>query len=69
MTVERMVTKFINQYAKPKNTSWKQAECNLRLYLVSALGSQSIHDVTRPSIHAILDALVARGKHTAANRL
>jgi len=68
MTVERMVTKFINQYAKPKNTSWKQAECNLRLYLVSALGSQSIHDVTRPSIHAILDALVARGKHTAANR-
>ena len=64
MTVERMVTEFINQYAKPKNTSWKQAEGNLRLYLVSALGRQSIHDVKRPDIHSILDELVGRGKHT-----
>ena len=68
MTVERMVTEFINHYAKPKNTSWKQAESNLRLYLVSALGRQSIHDVKRPDIHSILDELVGRGKHTAANR-
>ena len=68
MTVERMVTEFINQYAKPKNTSWKQAESNLRLYLVSALGRQSIHDVKRQDIHSILDELVGRGKHTAANR-
>jgi site-specific recombinase XerD len=68
MTVDRMVTEFINQYAKPKNTSWKQAESNLRLYLVSALGRQSIHDVKRPDIHSILDELVGCGKHTAANR-
>ncbi len=68
MTVERMVTEFINQYAKPKNSSWKQAESNLRLYLVSALGRQSIHDVTRPDVHSILDELIGRGKHTAANR-
>ena len=67
MTIERMVTEFINQYAKPKNTSWKQAESNLCLYLVSALGSQSIHDVKRPDIHGILDELIDRGKHTAAN--
>ena len=68
MTVERMVTEFINQYAKPKNTSWKQAESNLRLYLISALGRQSIHDVKRTDIHSILDELVGRGKHIAANR-
>ena len=68
MTVDRMVAEFIKKYAEPKNSSWKQAENNLNLYLVGALGNQSIHDVTRPSIHAILDALVARGKHTAANR-
>ena len=56
MTVELMVADFIEKYAKPKNSSWKQAENNLRLYLVTALGKQSIHDVQRPDIHAILDA-------------
>ena len=68
MTVELMVADFIEKYAKPKNSSWKQAENNLRLYLVTALGKKSIHDVKRPDIHAILDDLVERGKLTAANR-
>ena len=68
MTVELMVADFIDKYAKPKNSSWKQAENNLRLYLVTALGKKSIHDVKRPDIHAILDDLVERGKLTAANR-
>ena len=68
MTVERMVTEFINQHAKPKNTSWKKAESNLCLFLMSALGRQSIHDVKRPDIHGILEELIDRGKHTAANR-
>ena len=35
---------------------------------MSALGRQSIHDVKRPDIHGILDELIDRGKHTAANR-
>lgn len=68
MTVELMVSDFIYKYAKPKNSSWQQAENNLRLYLVSALGKKSIHDVRRQDIHSILDELVDRGKYTAANR-
>ena len=68
MTVGLMVEEFIEKYAKPKNSSWKQAESNLRLYLISALGKKPIHEVTRPDIHQILDDLVGRGKHTAANR-
>ena len=68
MTVDRMVCEFITRYAKPKNSSWKQAENNLKLYLLGELGNRSIHDVRRQDIHLILDDLVEQGKNTAANR-
>ena len=35
MTVKLMANEFIQTYAKPKNSSWKQAESNLRLYLTN----------------------------------
>ena len=68
MTVELMVHEFIQTYAKPKNSSWKQAESNLRLYLSNFYGTQPISEVTRADIHQILDDLIARNKQTAANR-
>ncbi|MDA9009876.1 tyrosine-type recombinase/integrase [bacterium] len=68
MTVELMVHEFIQTYAKPKNSSWKQAESNLRLYLSNFYGTQPISEVTRADIHQILDDLIARDKQTAANR-
>ena len=68
MTVDRMVGEFITRYAKPKNSSWKQAENNLKLYLLGELGKRSIHDVKRQDIHLILDDLIEQGKNTAANR-
>ena len=68
MTVDRMVGEFITRYAKPKNASWKQAENNLKLYLLSKMGNRSIHEVRRQDIHLILDDLVEQGKNTAANR-
>ena len=68
MTVDRMVGEFITRYAKPKNSSWKQAENNLKLYLLGELGNRSIHEVKRQDIHLILDDLVEQGKNTAANR-
>ncbi len=67
-TVEVMARSFIELYAKPKNKSWKQAESNLRLYLISELGDTLIKDVKRSDIHAILDRLMSEGKGTAANR-
>jgi integrase len=68
MTVELMVHEFIQTYAKPKNSSWKQAESNLRLYLSNFYGTQPISEITRADIHQILDDLIARDKQTAANR-
>mgnify|MGYP002634414068 FL=1 len=68
MTVELMVHEFIQTYAKPKNSSWKQAESNLRLYLSNFYGTQPISEITRADIHQVLDDLIARDKQTAANR-
>ena len=45
MTVALMVEAFIENYAKPKNKSWKQAENNLRLYLVRYQCATPIKDV------------------------
>lgn len=67
-TVTEMVTQFIERYAKPKNKSWRQAESNLRLYLVSALGTKPVSAVKRGDIHAILDQLIKEGKGPSANR-
>jgi len=68
MTVELMAEEFIESYAKPKNSSWRQAEINLRLYLSYPLGKRSINEITRQDIHKILDDLMARNKPTSANR-
>ena len=68
MTVELMAAEFIESYAKPKNSSWKQAESNLRLYLCDPLGKRPIHQINRADIHKVLDDLIARSKLTAANR-
>ena len=67
-TVSEMVALFIERYAKPKNKSWRQAESNLRLYLVSALGNYPVSKVRRGDIHTILDTLIQQGKGPSANR-
>ena len=67
-TVSEMVALFIERYAKPKNKSWQQAESNLRLYLVSALGNCPVNKVRRGDIHTILDTLIQQGKGPSANR-
>ncbi|MDG1316400.1 MAG: tyrosine-type recombinase/integrase, partial [Paracoccaceae bacterium] len=68
MTVDAMASMFIEKYAKPRNKSWKQAESNLRLYLIPELGQMPIAAVKRSDIHEILDDLISQEKFTAANR-
>jgi len=68
LTVSIMIDRFIEQYAKPKNKSWKQAQYNLITYLVPVLGSYPIGDVTRRDINSILDDLMEQGKGHTANR-
>lgn len=67
-TVTEMVTLFVERYAKPKNKSWRQAESNLRLYLVAEYGSHPVTQVRRRDIHAILDELIKTNRGHTANR-
>lgn len=67
-TVDEMVTLFLERYAKPKNKSWRQAESNLRLYLVTEHGSQPVKQIRRRDIHAILDELIKTNRGPTANR-
>ena len=63
-----MVSLFIEEYAKIRNSSWKQAEANLRLYLVAPYGQFPIIEIKRSHIKEILLSLTNRGKYVAANR-
>ena len=67
-TVSEMVTLFIERYAKPKNKSWRQAESNLRLYLLPPHSLQPVTQVRRRDIHAILDELIRTNRGPTANR-
>ena len=68
MTLESMVHEFIEEYAKKKTKSWKQAESNLRLYLISKHATVPISTITRNHIKTILKELNNQGKKVTANR-
>ena len=68
MTLELMVNEFIEEYAKIKTKSWKQAESNLRLYLISKHATAPISTITRSHIKTILKELNNQGKKVTANR-
>ena len=68
MTLELMVHEFIEEYAKIKTRSWKQAESNLRLYLISKHATAPISTITRSHIKTILRELNNQGKKVTANR-
>lgn len=68
MTLELMVHEFIEEYAKKKTKSWKQAESNLRLYLISKHATAPISTISRNHIKTILKELNNQGKKVTANR-
>ena len=69
LTVALLADEYIELYQKPKNKTWNQAEDNLRLHILPAIGHYPIHQVERSDIHRILDRLVAEEKGTTANRV
>jgi integrase len=69
LKLPRMVDEYIKVYAEPRNKTWKQAQDNLRLYLISYFGDKPIGDINREGIHKILDDLAEQGKRTTCNRV
>ncbi|MDE1917953.1 MAG: tyrosine-type recombinase/integrase [Sphingomonadales bacterium] len=69
MRVEAICEDFINQYARPRNRSWREAERILKRELVPTFGQSDIRTLTRPDILSLIDGAVARGSAYQANRI
>lgn len=57
LTLEQGVEAFINQYAKPRNRSWREADRILRRELVSRYGQRDIKQMTRADVLEAADAV------------
>src|SRR5690606_3671902 len=57
------------QYAKPRNSSWREAERILQRELVAAHGQRDIRDLKRGDILELMDAAIERGSAYQANRI
>ncbi|HET7320895.1 MAG TPA: integrase arm-type DNA-binding domain-containing protein, partial [Longimicrobiaceae bacterium] len=59
---------YLQRHAKPHKKSWKGDEEKLRLYIVPALGSHKLEDITRSQV-AALHNNIGRTHPTGANRV
>jgi integrase len=69
LTVKQASTRFIDEYAKPRNRSWKETERQLEKYLLADLGDRPIADLTDDEIHERVTALTRAGSLAMANAL
>ncbi|HEY9090640.1 tyrosine-type recombinase/integrase [Parasphingorhabdus sp.] len=69
MRVCEVCAQFIEQYAKPRNRSYREAERILQREFVSAYGEMDIRKIKRCDLLALMDAAVARGSKYQANRI
>lgn len=69
LTLREGVEAFVEQYAKPRNKSWREAERILTRELVSRFGEREIAKMTRADILVASDAAMARGAKYQANRI
>ena len=67
--VENVVSQFIERYAKTKTRDWRETERLLKRNLVERWPGKCLREITKPMVHAMLDAIADRGSPIAANRV
>ena len=67
---DKAVERFIERYAKAntRESSWREAERILQKEIALPWRGRPLEEISRATIHAILDAMVDRGAPIAANR-
>lgn len=68
-TVSDLVEAYIETYARPNQTSWKDTAGHLRNNLSRLHGSRPISSIRRSDIHHMLDDVRGRGVVQGTNRL
>ncbi len=66
--VDKVVTSFIDRYARPKTRDWKETQRLLEKDIVGAWGSKRLSDIGRADVHELLDSIIDRGAPVGANR-
>lgn len=61
--------RFVQQYCKPKNRSWRETERQFKTTIHPAIGHRRVSEVTKADIVAIRDGLIEGGKPIMANRV
>jgi integrase len=67
--VENVVSQFIERYAKAKTRDWRETERLLKRNVVERWPGKCLREITKPMVHAMLDAIADRGSPIAANRV
>ena len=67
--VENVVSQFIERYAKTKTRDWRETERLLKRNVVERWPGKCLREITKPMVHAMLDAIADRGSPIAANRV
>lgn len=66
---ESIADRFIRQYAKPRNRSWKEAERVLAKDVTPHWRGRRIQDIAKRDVIALTDALAESGRAALANRV
>jgi hypothetical protein len=62
---------FLERYAKPncREASWRETERIMTREIIPAWSGRRLSSITRPDVHALLDAIADRGSPVMANRV
>jgi integrase len=66
-TVENLIGRYLNEFAKPKKKTWKEDERILHKDVMPLLGKKKAKDVTRTDILAMIDEIKHRGAAITLN--
>jgi integrase len=67
--VRKHASRFVEQYCKPKNRSWRETERQFKTTILPVIGAKRIAEVTKVDVVRIRDGLVEAGTPIMANRV
>jgi integrase len=56
---EELAKKYVEEFAKKKNRSWKQADDHIRRHVIPRLGKMLVTDITRADVRSMMSRIAA----------
>ncbi len=68
-TFEELAARYVEEYAKRRNKSWKQPDALVRRYLLPVWGKRLINDIQRSDVRAVFRKITDEGSPVMANQI